>query len=516
MAQSDTTTFHIRYVAADNVYITGGRNQGVSIGDELAVWRDDVQIARIRVTYAASGSASCKVEAQSQPIAVGDRVTWLKRVEAKPDTPPPNPPRTRRRRSAPLPDAQGATAPTVGPRLKGSLSLSYDQFEETQSQTSFTQPSGYLKFRIMDPVGQGSEFRFRYRTRMNRRNYRFSDAPEVEWRSRLYEVSLANAESAAFHFQAGRILSRAFSGVGYIDGLQLQRRVSGGFSLGAFGGVQPQWQFTETSPTVQKFGAYLKYQSLQSRSAGMTLTLAGVGEYQGSTISREFVYLQTTINGPHGWSLYQSLELDVNRQWRRDRAGEALSLTGLYLSGRARLTSGLSVNLSLDNRKNYYTHVWVSLADSLFDSAFRRGARLALNWRFTRHLSLSANVGLRRTEGTDQQTRSLSGNLMVRNWPWRGLLTTAHYASLENPYTTGQYAVFRLGQNFGGGHGIYLDFGDNRYNYTASGLDRVNKWLRLELQLIPMRSLFFNLSGELDWGDDLESRRLSADLGLRF
>lgn len=509
----DTTGCRIRYISSDHVYITAGREQGLMISDTLTVIRNKQVIAIIRVSYAAARTASCSIIKLIEPVHIGDSVTW--KVHAGPvPAEPAKPPLRQRRRVIPVEgsDASGQS----GSSIRGHVALSYYQFRERRSGMDFMQPAVSVRLgndRISHP---GLSFSLRARSRMNRRNYRFSEAPEIEWRNRLYEFSLSNGEDNPFQIKAGRIISRKFSGVGYIDGVMLQQRVKNGLSAGVFGGIQPRWQFLETTETIQKYGAYIRYQSPPAAARQLQWTVAGTGAYSGSTISREYLYVQSSFAAGNAWRFYQSLELDINRNWRRARAGEAVSVTGVYISAFGRLNSSLSLNATVDNRRNYYTHAWISLADSLFDSAFRRGYRVSLQGKLNRFVRYSVSGGLRKTEGERRVTRSLTGYIMVRNYFWKGFMATTRYSRFENLYTRGNYLYFHLGHNMRTGHGFFVDYGRNDYTRLATGSGSSNHWLRLDVQLVPLRWLYIDLNGEHDWGGDLQGERVYADVGIRF
>src|ERR1035437_2171920 len=77
--------FHVRYVNGANVYIDGGRNDGLVDGTKLVTKQDPTKpvkdgenvpvepgvIARLTVVSIASSSAVCEVAASSRILAVG-------------------------------------------------------------------------------------------------------------------------------------------------------------------------------------------------------------------------------------------------------------------------------------------------------------------------------------------------------------------------------------------------------------------------------------------------------------
>ena len=100
-------------------------------------------------------------------------------------------------------------------------------------------------------------------------------------------------------------------------------------------------------------------------------TLAFAGTYHGTMISREFVYVQNQVNAKR-WNLYQSAELELNRQWRYERTRERVTLSSLYAFLEIRAAAWVTAGFSYDNRRQVLTYEQRSLADSLFDEALRK------------------------------------------------------------------------------------------------------------------------------------------------
>lgn len=72
---ADGGELRVRYRSAENVYLDAGAAAGLAVGDRLEVVRDGVEIATLEVVFVAQHSASCRIESESTPVAVGDLVT---------------------------------------------------------------------------------------------------------------------------------------------------------------------------------------------------------------------------------------------------------------------------------------------------------------------------------------------------------------------------------------------------------------------------------------------------------
>ena len=79
ISAQNESVLSVKYLSAENVYITGGKLDGINLGDQYAVIRDAKSIADIEVIYVADHSASCKVLKKEIGIQIGDRLKLLKK-----------------------------------------------------------------------------------------------------------------------------------------------------------------------------------------------------------------------------------------------------------------------------------------------------------------------------------------------------------------------------------------------------------------------------------------------------
>ena len=328
LAFAQELKFRINYISVDNVFIEAGTNNGIQVGNRLTVKDNGKVIAELEVVYVARSSASCRIIKKERALQIGD-YAFADSIFI-PDTSVSAPP-VRRSRDIKMPEKQKRKIPLT--RVSGSLSLQWYQFNDlSSSKLDFRQPTLRFSLRGRRLWGLDYNLRIRFRSNYNQRERRYnSNVPANEWRNRLYEFSLSyDREDAPFQYRIGRIISGQFSGVGYIDGLSLQYNAAKSFSMGLFAGTQPEWQYSGFQTSIQKYGLYARYKHGTYEGQRFESTLSAVGAYHGSTISREFVYWQSTYSLGRILSLYQNLEIDYNQGWRQNKTGESLSLTGVY------------------------------------------------------------------------------------------------------------------------------------------------------------------------------------------
>ncbi len=507
----------VKYVSKENIYLNAGSVAGLAVGDILSVRKNGREIARLKIAYVARHSASCTIISQKGKPAVGDKVVVLKKavrpekkaaiVETKAEARSvKRKPKSRNRSSL--------------PRISGYLSAQWYQFDDRgSSNLDFRQPTIRFSLRATRLFGDDYRLRIKWRSRYDQRRTGLASAiPRNEWRNRLYEVSFRYAnEKARFNWAMGRIISNAFSGVGYIDGLMLQHNISSRWRWGLFGGLQPEWHYSTSPASIQKYGMFAAYKVGNYSGHRFESTLSLAGAYHGNTVSREFMYWQNSYSWGNSFNLFQSLELDLNRDWKRNTTGETVSLTGVYINGRYNFFNNrFSVGLSYDNRKNYLTYFSRTLADSLFNDAFRQGLRLSLNARLFRNFRLFANGGLRHRQDVSDITWSYMGGLSWQRMFATPFVLMIRYAGFSNFYTVGINPNASLSYRLRGGHLMRLSYGYYGYALKADNSENHRNWVRINSQWELPLDMFMSGEYQYDWGDDLNGQRFFIELGYRF
>ena len=504
----------VKYVSADHVYLDKGTANGVFVGDELIVGRKGKKLATIKVVYAATHSANCTILSSTAKIKAGDKAVISRHVARHEQVIKKK--KTKRVRKF---KKSHFSKRKRRPRISGYLSAQWYQFKDLGSNhLDFQQPTVRIKLYARNFWGGHYNFRIKMRSRHNQRVRSFSsEIPRSEWRNRLYEAAFSyDNPKAAVNYRVGRIISNAFSGVGYIDGLLVQHNVAPVFNWGIFAGTQPQWQYSSFQTSLQKYGAFARYEKGDYQNGRFASTLAFAGEYHGATVSRDFIYLQNNYNSGSKWDIYQSLEMDVNTGWRKDRTGSAISLTGLYINGRYHISKNMSSGLSYDNRKNYYTYELRTLADSLFDDAFRQGVRLSYNYRFAKNYRMYLNGGVRSRSANNDYTYSYMAGLTATNLFNSRITATGRFSGFVNFFTQGYSPYFSLSKYFWGGHLVRLGYGGYFYTINATNNSHLNQHVNLDTQFELPWGLYLGANYEYDWGDDTKGHRLFSDLGIRF
>jgi hypothetical protein len=515
LGQQNTSLVKVKYLSANHVYLDGGSAQGIAVNDTIKVVRGAADIALLKVIFVADNSANCEVISKQAEITVGDgAIAYIHQVND--DGAGKDVPVTTRKRD--FKSAAKYEKKRSSTRISGYVSTQWYQFfDANNGRYNFSQPTLRFNFNGRNLWDDAYNIRIRARSRYNDRSRRYSaDVPQTEWRNRIYEFSFSYDNlSSMINYKFGRIISNKFSGVGYIDGVQLQHNISEKFNWGIFAGTQPEWQYSDFQISYQKYGAYASYSSGDYKTSRFESTLAFAGTYHNSDISREVLFWQNNYNRNRKWSIYQSLEVDLNRDWRKKAAGENFSLSGLYINGRYYINDDLNLGLSYDNRKNYYTYELRSLADSLFDDAFRQGARISVNYRLFKNLRLFGNSGVRKRD-TSELTYSYSGGFNASNIFNQRISLSGRFSGFSNLYTEGLNPTVSLSKYFSAGHFLQIGYGQYSYTLKSNNSSRLNQYVDATGQLELPLNLFLSADYEYSYGDDSEGHRILAELGYRF
>ena len=511
--------YKVKYISAENVYLDAGKAAGLNIGDRLSVQRGGKNIAEIEIVNLAENSASCKIITSSQPVEADDQVILVQSAAqtaqpsliSQPDSAEAGLPVTS---TEPLPKSKRRHSP-----FSGNLAFQYYYWNDQKgTNLDFSQPTLRFNLRGRKLWGKDYNLRIRARLRYNQRTVELnSNAPLEEWRNRIFEVAFSyDKADAPMNFQAGRIISNQFSGVGYIDGLLLQYNNSRKFHIGAFGGTQPQWQYSDFQTSIQKYGGYLTATLGNLITGKFESSLAAVGEYHGSTVSREFIYIQNSFYQTNRWSFYQNAEIDINRDWRKDLMGSDFSLSGFFLSGQWNATRWMTVGAMYDNRKNYLTYETKSLADSLFDEAQRQGLRGTLTFLLPQDYRIFGNVGIRKRETDTESTISYAAGVVKTNFIKPYSRIALNGSGFSNFYTRGLNYSLLWGYFLWNQVNTDISFGGYQYNLKADSSQRTNQWIRWTVFAPLAYRLYLSGQYEYQWGDDLTGHRILGDMGVRF
>ncbi|MEW6051772.1 MAG: hypothetical protein AB1644_12035 [Candidatus Zixiibacteriota bacterium] len=512
----------VKYLSAENVYLSIGKAEGLSVGDRLVITSRSKCRTEVEVLFVAEHSASCKRLTDSCTLAVGDvaklvatapRDTVASAVDssvlvaqAEPvDTVTPEAPKSYTKPSA--------------PKITGNLSVLYYHWDDrSASNLDFSQITGRFNLKARRLFGQELTFSIRSRGRYDQRQRTYSSqVSRNAWENRIWEFSISYEEPGALvNAYAGRILPRRAGSAGYLDGLLMEARISQNVRIGMFGGREPLWAFSEDQLPIMRTGGYVTLMQGEPGKSYFEESVAGIGEYADMVVSREYIALQGRYNAGSTWGMYHTAEIDVNRRWRRETTGQSVDISSLYLGVYYRLHRRVRLSLSYDNRTNYRTLETRSTVDSLFDDHLRQGMRTQLDLSLPLRIQTAISYGLRNREGDPSVTRSYSFSVN-KSELWRSTaMFMGMFAGFDGPFEHGHNYSVRISDNLMRRVMIGTAYGLYSYSAESDNTNRRNQWYELFGQGDLSRHYFLGGSVQFDTGDDIEGMRLQTELGYRF
>ena len=536
MTTGDGKTFSVRYRSAGNVYLDGGRAQGLSVGDRLQATAEKKPFAELEVLFVAEQSASCRLVSETRPVKAGDSVIRVARaVAASPavavaDKAAAQPAPSPRAASSAAELAPAATASASRPgapwaRVRGSVSVGYYQSSDrTGTGLGYSERTARVDVTASEIEGQPLSFTLRGRSRQDVRDRQLSDRTPVSERTDgLYELALRYEPlSDRFGLEVGRISLYRFVGIGYLDGALARYRPAASVHVGAFGGRAAEIDGIGFNGTGAKYGAFVQLApGGRYAMAGYDALLAVVRENADGDVSREYLSLESRYSGRGRWSLFERAELDLNRGWRLDAAGQSLQLSNISLSGNLRVFSSAYAFVSYDGRRNYRYYRNRLVPEEVFDDLLHQGLRAGVNVTRPGGFGATAGFGMSLKEQDPRHpelniANAYSFNGGIRHASLFGLSVGVDGSGFWNGYADGALVSARVGHRFQAGHLLDLSYGRSVYRVAETGQDRNTQWLRLTGRSELGRHAYVTGDLEYDKGDDLEGPRGLVEAGWIF
>jgi len=501
----DQETPAINYISADAVYLNSGRHAGLEIGSRVEVVRDGRTIAILEVIHVSSNSASCRIVEQTEAPRVGDAAIFT--AVAVSPTP------------AATPQAGGAASLAGEPRTENIVS-GYVEFQNvlqrdlTGSDLSSLQPAIAARILVKNVGGTGGNLRFRDRIRYYHRSRPASPTIDSgEWYHRLTELSfVVDTPGATLNWGVGRLIAPHMIGVGIVDGGYVSYAFARYLRAGVSGGLTPDLIDLSVSSDNAQMGGFVAFDYAEAQPWRFNSAASLLGRYQSGTVSREFLYWQNSFNYYRRFAVFQSVEVDFNRDWRRDAAGEAATFTNFYIMASGEVAEYATLDLSYDSRKNTRVYETRETPDSLFDDVTHNGYRGGATFHFPRSITLRGYGGLRYIDGqrTNQYFTAWARATRLR---WRGHSVWLRYAYADARTVTGHRPAVEY--RFPATRTTRIDVGAGGYIYKLG--TRTTSSYYADLGANYTRGRYFASGSYRQYfGGNLESILFFLNVGLRL
>ncbi|MFQ5641807.1 MAG: hypothetical protein ACE5IR_27850 [bacterium] len=513
----------IKYISKQTFYINLGSKQGLGIGDTLVVKRKNRGIGVLIVEHVSKLSVACRSVLSRSKLKQGDLVEFV--VSVKPSQPKVSAPDSLRKRQRKRMSSSFQKTVKRSTRRKrgetniiqGRISLQALGLDESGgAHLDYSQMALRAGLKVKRFLGMPLNFRFRWRSRSHHRERELSsEFSDNEWTHNVYELGLVyENDDSPYEFGFGRVLSHRIRGIGYVDGGLFSAKMRGPWRVGLAGGTQPSLRGSGFQTEEQKFGIFLNFEEGEHRTQRISSTVAFSGRYHQGKPSREFLYLQNNFWKGAKFSIYQTLEVDINRGWKSDGRHNSIQFSNLFVSTHLSPRETLSLTLSYDARKSVRVFETRSIPDSLFDETTRQGLHTGITLRLPNHIRLSGNFGMRFRKGNLKNTTSASAALSVRNVFNTFASINVRFSYFSTMFTKGYRPNFSVRIPIR--RELLLNLGAGSYVYQTGYKTTRSNWVQVDSYYHLNRWLFANLGYRLFFDERLRSSRVFVETGVVF
>lgn len=482
--------FHIRYVSGPNIYIDGGRDQGLAEGTKLVIKQDPTKpvkdgenapiepgvIAKLTVVSIASTSAVCEVVASSRELIVGDTVS--------------------------MPDDEIekiVEQNTLGNTRKYPMVVTFSEGDPLDEEIrnaiprpplpEVNQVRGRIGFDMstIREIGEGSststeygmvlraDFTRIYGTHWNlngfwRGNVQTSSTPsqptlqDLINRTYLMSASYINPESR-WTAGVGRLYLPWAVSLETIDGGYFGRQFSSKKVVGILAGSTPDPTSWSYNPDGKIGGVFFNAHGGSYDHFRYSST-AGVGvDLIGWTVNRPFIFTENNFSYKRNFMLYHSMQIDrptANPSTTAVGAGLGQSLFTLRVQVHPRITVDLSDTYFRDVPTYNSALVGTGLLDKYLFQGVNVGARIRLPKRITGYFTVGQS-----SESSDPKAslNTLFGVTMSNIWK-TGMEADARYSKFNSAFASGTYQSFSIIRNIS--ERLRINGQVGKYDYTSS------------------------------------------------
>ena len=481
--------FHVLYVNGANIYIDGGRNDGLGEGTKLVLKQDPTKpvkdgenvpvepgvIAKLTVVSIASSSAVCEIAASSRNIAVGDTVS--------------------------MPDDEVekiVEANTLGNTRKYPMIVAFSQGDPLDEEVRNTIPRpplpeinqarGRIGFDLstIRELGKGSststEFGMVIRadiTRIYGTHWNLTG----DWRgyitrgttpsqptmqdlmnlTYLLSASYVNPQSR-WTAGVGRLFLPWAASLETIDGGYFGRQFPSKFVIGVFGGSTPDPTSWSYNPQGKIFGAFVNKHGGSFEGFRYSSTAGGGVNLISWTVNRPFVFTENNFSFKHLFMLYHSMQID------RPTANPSTPAIGVGL-GQSLLTVRVQVHprVTVDLTDTYFrdvpTYVPSLLGTGLLDKYLFQGLNGGARIQFPMHIAGYFTVGQSSDSGDPKiSLNTLYGVTMSNIWK-TGLRADLRYSKFNSSFASGSYKTVSITRDLT--QRFQLNAQAGNYSYTS-------------------------------------------------
>jgi hypothetical protein len=468
------SSFQIRYVAGDSVYLDAGTNVGLSEGMTLTVKQTRAEaaaakfsdnpdanylVATLVIEAVADTSAVCKVQSTTRPLTKGDMADLspedTQKLVAK------NSLGNTRRYPAVVSFSEGdpldedvretiprPPLPEVN-RAVGRIGLDY---MGTSSGGATGIQSSNLGFVVRADITRiaGTHWNLSgyWRGRLTSQSSKNQETMQ-DLLNRTYHMSLVYVNpDSRWVAGIGRMYLPWASSLETIDGGYLGRKIGGITTAGIFAGSTPDPTSWSYNPNRRLAGSFVNFQGGSFDHLRYSSTVGFGLSMLHFTIDRPFAFAENSVSIRQGFSVYHSFQVDkptVDPSLPALNYGVSRSFLTVHVQPHRRIAFDLNHNYFRDVPTYDPQLVGTGLLDKYLFQGFSGGVRVEAPYRVT----LYTNIGSS-SSSADSKTslNKMFGVTLGQVWRTK-IRVDARYSQFDSAFAKGNYRSFSLSRNFG-------------------------------------------------------------------
>lgn len=473
------SSFKVKYVAGNTVYIDGGSNSGLRDGMTLEIHSNaprssngdfqtdsNAATATVRVIGVAATSAITELSTADGEVVVGDRAD-LKLQDArnaaqnaltanpavKPLSVPDeeetdNPSSSAGVESNHLRSA-GRESDQVGTRMAGRVGLDFSSVTSTGStQGSSRQVGISLESDMTHILGTNWNLQGYWRGRLNHHS-QFQDEAIDESLNKTYTMQLSyDNPNSKWVAGAGRLYLPWAVSLDTIDGIYWGRKTALGMTSGMFAGSTPDLSSWDYQPDHRIAGSFVNftggdYEKLHySSTSGLALSSIKW------KIDRPFAFFENQLSYGNKFSLYHSLDADQPRGISTNGIRPGTGISHSYFTAHYRPARFASFDLYHNYFRNVPTAATTIVGTGLVDKLLFQGISGGVHLKPIPFVTLYSTLGA--SEKTGDLHRSIN-QMYGATWSeisHSGLRADVRYTKFDSSFGSGNYRVLSLSRQF--------------------------------------------------------------------
>jgi hypothetical protein len=480
--------FAVKYVADGAIYLSGGRNAGLSAGMKLAVRRaaaeaDAAPIAEVEVVSVAAVSAACQVRSSSQPIQAGD-LAYLSPEDAQTVQALHASGQARRYAQVvafssgdPLEEEAREAIPKPPlpeiNRVRGRIGFEYSGIRDRTGAGLNSNDLGMVFRGDLTRIG-GSYWSLSgyWRGRRNTRGGGLEQQTLTDLLNRTYHLTLSyDNPNSPYRIGFGRLYLPWATSLDTIDGGYFARRFGAHTTSGIFAGTTPDPTSWNYNPNRQIAGAFTSYEDGSYESVHYTGTAGLAFTRVLSRPERQFAFFENVISYQRSVTLYHTIEVD-NYRPSLIADGKGVGVSRSFLTLRLQPARILSIDVSHNYFRNTPTFdprlVGTGLLDKLLFQGLSAGFRLDLPLSLT----VSSSLGKSDRSGDAKSSWNQMYGLTVRRIWTTGVRADLRYSKFDSAFGRGSYRSILFSRQLGEDLRFNLQAGDQNYSSALTRQSR--------------------------------------------